>query len=231
MPDFEKRSHSGENMVEEIGEDFDKFETWAIENWRLIAWICVGIVAAVAAFTVGMSVKGSHDAKVAETFAAADTSEKLEKALAEYPSASSAGMARMKLAMMQTDKKSYDAALANFRAVSASAGTGEALRSRAALNAAYILEDQGKKEESLAAFLAVAESPLALEDFRSEAYYGAGRLMASKNEVEKAKGALSKACCAHPTNMALLFWSMQAKMLMERLSALAPASADSGKKG
>jgi len=226
MPEELKKDASAANLVEEINEEFDSFESWIMDNWRLIAAVCVGIVVAVAAIGIGSAVKKSMDRKVAQTFASADSFEKLTAVLAAHPSSEFAPEARMKLGMLQIEKKSYAEAVASFKAVSeAAAGATDELRNRAALNAGYALELQEKYDDAIAAFSAVGQNALVPEDVRAEANYSAGRLCARKGDNDKAKSLLAKANSARPRSMSEYFWSTQAKILLDRISASAKPKA------
>jgi hypothetical protein len=214
-----KKGSSGADMIEELNEDFDTFESWVIEHWRIIAAACVGIVVLVAAIGIGMAIQKSSARKTAQLFATADTYDKLTEALKANPSSNYAPDARMKLAMMQVDKKDYAPALANFKEIADSSRASEVLRFRASLNSAYVLELQGKNDEAIALLSSLGQNALAPEDIRFEANYGAGRLLANKKEFDKARSALSKAVSARPRSMGEFLWSSQAKSLLERIPA------------
>lgn len=224
MSDEQKKGPAGADLVDELNEDFDTFESWIVENWRLIAAVCVGIIVLVAAIGIGLAVSKAIDRKTSQAFANADTYEKLVEVLKAHPGAKAAPDARMKLAMLQLDKKDYAGASANFKEIGESKSASEALRVRASLNAAYVLELQGKTEDALQAFAAIGQSLTNAEDIRFEANYGAGRLAADKKDLEKAKSFLSKATTVRPRSMAEYFWSSQAKSLLDRVLASSPAA-------
>ncbi len=229
MPEELKKGPAGADIVEEINEEFDTFESWVMDNWRLIAIACVGIVVGVSLVGIGITVKGSLDKRVARLFAAADTYEKLSEAVAAHPSSPFASDARMKMAMMQMEKKSYAEAVMTFKAVSESPNATDGVRFRASLNMGYALELQDKADEAVAAFSAVGQNALAPEDVRAEGNYSAGRLCARKGDADKAKSLLQKASSARPRSMSEFFWSTQAKLLMDRLPASASAAAPAAK--
>ena len=224
MVDEQKKGPAGADLIEELNEDFDTFESWAVENWRIIAAICVGIVVLVAAIGIGVGVSKMISKKTAQAFASADTQDKLLEVLKNHPGAAAAPDARMKLAMLQAEKKDYSAAIANFKEVADSKYANDTLRFRALLNSAYSLEIQAKIDEAIAAFSSVGQNIVASDEIRYEANYGAGRLYAGKREFDKAKSFLSKATSVRPNNMGEFFWSSQAKSLLDRLPASAPAS-------
>ena len=223
MSDEQKKGAAGADIIEEINEDFDTFEAWVVENWRIIAAACIGIVILVAALGIGMAVNKSMARKTAQAFAAADSYEKLADVLKAHPSSSSAPDARMKLAMLQLEKKDYQGAIANFKEINDSKTASDALRVRAALNNAYTLELQGKTDEAIQIFANVGQNLTNAEELRFEANYGAGRLMADKREFDKAKSYLAKATSVRPRSMGEYFWSSQAKSLLDRVLASLPA--------
>lgn len=225
MSDDQKKAPSAADIVEELNEDFDTFESWVVENWRIIAVVCVAAVVAVAAIGIGIAVSKSMDRKTAQAFATADGYDKLVEVLKAHPNATFAPDARMKLAMLQLEKKDYAGALANFKAVGDSKSAVEALRGRASLNIAYILELQGKTDEAITAFSNIGQSLTIAEELRFEANYGAGRLLVDKKDFLKAKSCLAKATSVRPRSMGEYFWSSQAKSLLDRALASIPAAA------
>ena len=222
MSDDHSKAPAAANIIEEINEDFDTFEAWAIENWKIIIAICVGIVVLVAAIGIGTAIYKSSARKTSQAFASADTYEKLSDVIKAHPNSDFTPDARMKLAMLQVGKKDYPAALESFKDVSLSSRAGEVLRNRASLNYAYTLELSGKAEEAITAFNSVAQNALVPEDVRFEANYSAGRLLCNKKDFDKARSALSKAISVRPRTMGEYYWSSQAKSLLERLPAPAP---------
>jgi tetratricopeptide (TPR) repeat protein len=172
-----------------------------------------------------MAVHKSMARKTAQAFASAEGYEKLSEVLKAHPNAAAAPDARMKLAMLQAGKKDYAAALENFKLIGASKNASEALKYRAALNTGYVQELQGKNDDAIAAFNGVAQTALIPDEVRFEANYAAGRLLYAKGDFEKAKAALAKATSVRPRSMSEYFWSSQARSLLDRLQAGAPASA------
>jgi len=223
-----KNGGESANMVDELNEDFDKFETWVLEHWRIVAAISAGIVVVVAVISTAVALNASAKAKTAALFASASSKEQLSSALAAHPSAPQAGIARMKLAIIQMQSKDYAPAISNFTDIAKSKDAPEVLRWIAELNVAYAIELKGEDAKAAEAFSSVSAKNLLPEQVRSEAAYNAGRIFVKIGQLDKAKEALASSANASPSAQNAI-WSSLAKSLLQRLNAATPSPQKSAK--
>ena len=176
-------------QMNEVMDDFDRFEYAFASNWKKIVIAAVAVVVVVAiAVSVKVFIKSS-EMKKAQAFAAAVTIEDLEKTVQKYGSAPAD--ARLRLASLYMDKKDY----ANARKELAAAADDNAmeLRWRAQLNIAYVDELEGKYADGAAKFADFAKSrrEVGSAAFAAEAYAAAGRLYLLAGQIEEGKNILT----------------------------------------
>lgn len=223
-----KRQKQLNAEMSQVMDDFDRFELFFVENWKKIVIVAVLIVLGVAA-VVSVRVYSSHrQMKAAVVFNQAVDIAALEKALADYGSAPSAGAARLRLAGFYIDGKDYAAARRQLEILAADSGASE-LAWRAALNLGYLTELEGKTEEAAGIFAAfAAESAPGSEGYRAEASANAGRLYLKANMRQEARDVLEAARLqalgnpAAPEAQAVAMWLPQITSLLAQLDA-APA--------
>ena len=117
--DLKKAAPKGsDSFVDEISEDFDRFEAWVIENGKYLVAGCVVLVLLVAIVFTVIVVRSSAARRNAEMFAKAKTIEEINAALEKAPSALSAQEARFRLASLYLEKKDYAAARTQLEQVS-----------------------------------------------------------------------------------------------------------------
>lgn len=213
------------NMVEEMSESLDRFETWAIANGKYILTACILVLIGVAIYlTVSHLRAKSIEADTAK-LAEAVKIEQLESALKTI-SASIPGYdtAQIRLARLYAADKKYDQAYACFIAV-ADRKNEPYLCGRSRLDAAYMKELAGKTAEAAAVFAMVADSPDMLADLRAEGAYGAGRLFLLLKNENAARKYLSMTDPAKATTQGSSQWAMLAQALLNRMpSAVKPAA-------
>ncbi len=207
-----------ETLIEELSGDFDTFESWLIENWKLVAAIGAVIILGVAAFSISAYVIRSRDAAAVRTFSDAKTAEALLAAIAAYPNHAGAVNARTRLAGIYIADKNYDKALAEFRSI-ASSDADPFLRSRASVDCAYVLEVQGKNEEAIHEFEALSANPQIPEELRAESAYAAGRLYLAKNDLQKARALLSRVIPGKNVSPVYQTWAEKSAAILNRLPA------------
>lgn len=212
-----------ETLIEELSGDFDTFESWLIENWKLVAAIGAVIILGVAAFSISAHVIRSRDAAAVKAFSEAKTAEALLAAIAAYPNHAGAVNARTRLAGIYIADKNYDKALAEFRSI-ASSDADPFLRSRASVDCAYILEIQGKNEEAIREFESLSVNPQISEELRAESAYAAGRLYMAKNDLPKARAALSRVVPGKNVSPVYQTWAEKSAAILNRLPAEEPAA-------
>lgn len=167
-----------------VVDDFDKFEHYFLSHWKEFVYASAGILVAVAIIGFIYMLYLNSDKKAIDTLASARTIEELQSALAEYGSHASAATARTRLAHLLFEQRQYDAAVVEFDAVIAA--TDGIVQAKNQLDKAYCLETAGKLAEAAETFLTIATLNSAPENSRLEAAYGAGRLYFQLNQPEQA---------------------------------------------
>lgn len=171
---------------ESIGEEFDKFELWFIENGKLILAVCILLLLGVAAFYTAKYVIESRKSASIALFANSDTPEKLEKALKTSSDSPQAVAGMMKLAALKLEKGDFKGAL-EFYTKASKASKDVYLAGRAALQCAYLQEKMGKSAEAVKLYAKLADELSAPADIRAEAAYAAGRLFLNMKNMISAK--------------------------------------------
>lgn len=210
---------ANDNLVDEISENFDRFETFVIGNVKYILAGCIVLLIAVAVvFTV---IHFRSQARAAETLrlANAEKIEQLEKVLKEVsPSVPGYDTAQIRLARQYAAEKKYDLAFNACKAV-ADRGGDLYLSGRARLDSAYILEQSGKAGEAAVIFAMVADNAEALPDFRAEGAYAAGRLFLSLKNEASAKKYLSMNDPVKATSPISAQWAEMSRAVLYRIPA------------
>ena len=184
-------SKGNDNLVDEISEDFDRFEAWVIENGKYLVAGCIVLVLVVAIVFTVIVIRNSNARKSAEMFARANTLEEITAALEKAPSAASAPAARFRLASLYLEKKDYTAARAQFELIAKNTSNAF-LSEKASLALGYLDELTGKKEDALKVFAGIADNMQTLPDLRAEAAYAAGRIYFEQKNYERARTYLSR---------------------------------------
>ena len=223
-----------DNLVDEMSENFDRFETWVIGNGKYLLAGCIALVVIVAVVFTVIAVRNAAAQADAEMFAKADTIESLTAALAKSPSAASAPEARFRLASLFLEKKDYAAAQKQFEELAKN--TSDAfLAQKAALALGYLDELSGKQDAALQVFAGIADNGQVFADLRAEAAYAAGRICAAQKNFERARTYLSR---FRPDNRSVTgVWGAYANALLRELpapvrvqAAAVPASAPAAQK-
>ena len=181
----------GDSFIDELSEDFDRFETWVIGNGKVLVAACVVLVLIVAIVFTVIVARNSAAQKNAEMFAKAKTIEEITAALEKAPSALSAPEARFRLASLYLEKKDYASARTQFEQIAKDASHAF-LAAKANLSIGYLDELAGKKDEALKVFAALADNVQTLPELRAEAAYAAGRICFEQKNFERARGYLSR---------------------------------------
>lgn len=215
-----------ENIIEEIGDDFDKFEVWVMQHGKTILIASAAIVLVIVAVFGAILMKKASDNKKVRLFAAAKTQEQLAGVIAKYPDFPSASDARLRLAMILIDKKDYSTASSQLEKVAKTESADEFVRGRAALNMAYVLELQNKQKDAAQSFDSLASSGRLPDDIRAEAVYSAGRLYVQTGDNAKAKSVLTRIDTKTAKTQASFYWAQMSRNLLDRMDAVdAPVAA------
>lgn len=207
------------DLAEDVSENLDRFETWAIANGKYILAVCVLILIGVAVFLTVVHVREKSVSAATAKLAAAEKPEQLESALKSV-SASVPGydVAQIRLARLYAAEKKYDRAYACYMAV-AERKNEPYLSARSRLDAAYIKELEGKNAEAAAGFAWVADSADILADLRAEGAYAAGRLFLLLKNETAARKYLSMTDPMKAASQVSSQWGMLAQALLNRMSA------------
>jgi hypothetical protein len=170
----------------------ERFEMLFAENWKKIAVIGVAVALVVALAFAAWGMVNRSATKAAYAFADAADAPALEKALAENGSRKGALAARQRLIQLYVDAKNYPAALKQIKLVASDAEADSAVRGRAALNEALVLELSGKTKEAAAVFAKTAADINFKNAIRLEAAAAAARLLAPA-DANGAEAVLAKA--------------------------------------
>lgn len=210
---------ANDNLVDEISEDFDRFETWVIANGKYILAVCVILIIGVAVFFTVRQITESSRKAATQKLSNAEKVEDLEKVLKET-SASVPGydVAQLRLARQYAAAKKYDQAFAAYKAV-ADRKNEPYISNRARLDSAYIKELAGKYAEAAAIFALVADDSTVLMDQRAEAAYAAGRLFLLQKNTVSAKKYLSMMDPLKMTTPVSGQWASLAHAMLTRMPA------------
>ena len=156
----------------------ERFEMLFADNWKKIAVIGVAIALVIALAFAAWGMVNRSATRAAHSFADAADAPALEKALAENKGKKGALAARQRLAQLYVDAKDYKKALENFALIAADPEADSAVRGRARINEALVLELSGKSKEAAASFVKSANDVNFKNGIRLEAAVGAARLLA-----------------------------------------------------
>lgn len=204
-----------------LTDEFDRFEHFAVTNWKLIAWVSVLIVVGVAVVCSIMAWRKSADIKAASALSNADTIESINKALTEYPDHKADISARLRLAGIYFGKKDYKNVLVEYDKL-LGMDIPDQLSWRLKLNRGYVYELQKDYQKAVQAFSAVGADSFVDQAYRCEANYAAGRISAQTNKWDDAAKYLG--LCKNTMNpqgisFAIEFYKGQAEFLYDRLVA------------
>ena len=227
--DKNKKKALDAEITDALLDDFDKFEHFAVNNWKRIALFAVAVVIGVALWVTIAEYRTKAERKANDAICNAKTEAEIIKVVQEYAGYPAANYARLRLAKMYLGQKQYAKAYEQFKLLRASDIPRE-MAWRINLDEAYSLELEGKKTEAAAKFSGIGSDPSLPEGFRCEANYGAGRLYCSLKQFDKARKYLTKASSVKQGmyNQAAGLWVSQAKFMLIRLpepSGAAPVKA------
>ena len=163
----------------------ERFEMLFAEHWKKIAVIGIAVALVVALAFASWSFVKQKAIKATYEFADAVDAPALEKVLAANGSKIGAVAARQRLVQIYIDSKKYDDAVKHLKLIISDPNADDAVRGRATLDQALVLELNGKIKDAAAVFAKVASDVNYKTALRLEAAAAAGRLMASYD----AKGA------------------------------------------
>ena len=206
------------DMVEDMSEQFDRFEMWVIANGKYIAVACVLILIGVGIFLTVMHLRESSVKAATARLANASKIEQLADAL-KAVSADVPGydMAQIRLARLYAADKKYDQAYSCYLAV-AERKNEPFLSARSRLDAGYIRELAGKYAEAASVYAMVADSSDIIPDLRAEGAYSAGRLFLQLKNETAARKYLSMFDPMKAQSQVASQWAMLAQAQLNRMA-------------
>lgn len=215
---IDKKSLDAE-ITNALLDDFDKFENFAMTQWKKIIVVCVVIVVGVAVYSTVVALQSQAEDKMVTTLVNAKTIDELKVALTEYPEAGASVGARLRLATLYRKDKQYMDAANELVRVVATADIPAHLKYRAKLDIAYLDELAGERENAAEKFSAIAVDAMAPQAMKCEGAYSAGRIYLELKNNAKAIMLLQDAVSVGVLgkggfDFSLDLWSRQAKALL-----------------
>ena len=216
----------------------DEFEMWMALNWKkAIIGVCAfAVVVSIAIIIQGAIQRAEQSAR--RELANAGSIAELEAAIAKHPGNKAADFARLHLAgdyIINDNPDDLAKAREQLLAVAASSKSETFIKIRSALDAAYILEQLGKKEDAATEFDRIAGLNQTPRDLGVEAAYSAARIFAGLDQMMKADAALKRinlaAAASEGSSTVYGYWASLAKQLDEKIhpktaSVTVPAPAE-----
>ena len=214
-----------------ISNMLDEFEMWMALNWKkAIIGVCSFAVLVSIVIIIQGAIQRAELAARRELANAGSIAE-LEAAIAKHPGNKAADYARLRLAgelLLANQPGDLEKAREQLLAVASSSKSESFIKVRSALDAAYILEQLGKKEDAATEFERIAGLSQTPEDLRVEAAYSAARIFSGLDQMMKADAALKNinlaAAAAQGSSTVYGYWASLAKQLDEKIHPQAAAS-------
>ncbi len=215
---IDKKSLDAE-IANALLDDFDKFENFAMTQWKKIIAVCVIVIIGVAVYSTAITLQRQADNKMVTALVNAKTIDQLKTALDKYPAAAASIGARLRLAALYRQDKKYTDASSELSRVVAMTGIPAIQKYRAKLDIAYLDELAGERDNAAAKFSAVATDTLAPQAMKCEGAYSAGRVYLELKDNAKATQYLQDAVdvsvlAKGEFDFALDLWGRQAKALL-----------------
>ena len=187
-----KRQKQINSQMNEVMDEFDRFEYFFATKWKKIVIVAVLAIVAVAVYCTVDYVQKNNQRKAAIAFSKAATIEEINTAVAQYPDAPA--WLYLKLASLQIAQKDYAQAADALKKAAANPELPE-LQWRAQLNLAYLEELQNNYAAAAELFAAQAQSLRAPGSvgYACEAYCAAVRNYAAAKNNAKAAEVLTEA--------------------------------------
>ena len=218
----------------------DEFEMWMAVNWKKAI---IGVCAFAVLVSVIIIIQGAiqrAELEARRELANAGSIAELEAAIAKHPGNKAADFARpgnkaadfarLRLAgelITANQPGDMEKAREQLLAVASSSKSETFIKIRSALDAAYILEQLGKKEDAATEFERIAGLSQTPRDLGVEAAYSAARIFSGLDQMMKADAALKKinfTAAAADASAVYGYWASLAKQLDEQIHPQAAAS-------
>ena len=215
-----------------ISSMLDEFEMWMAINWKKAI---IGVCAFAVVVSVGIIIQSliqRAELSARRELANAGSIAELEAAIAKHPGNKAVDFARLRLAseLILSDKPGdLEKAREQLLAVAGSSKSEIFIKTRSALDAAYISEQLGKAEDAGTEFERIANLAQTPEDLRIEASYSAARIFAGLDQMMKADAMLKNinfaVAAAEGTNTVKGYWTSLAAQLNEKIHPQAVSAA------
>ena len=202
----------------------DEFEMWMALNWKkAIIGVCAfAVLVSIMIISQGAIQRAELAAR--RELANAGSIAELEAAIKKHPGNRAADYARLRLAgdlIAANQPGDLEKAREQLLAVASSSKSETFIKIRSGLDAAYLLEQLGKKEDAAAEFERIAGLSQTPEDLRVEASYSAARIFSGLDQMMKADAALKNinlaAAAAQGSSTVYGYWASLAKQLDEKV--------------
>ena len=176
-------------QMNEVMDDFDRFEYFFATNWKKIVIAAVLVVVAVAVIVSVRAIMNSRRMAAAEAYDKAADIAQLEAAIAKHGNAP--GAVTMRLASLYIEKKDFTNARKQLTLAAADKDAAD-VRYRASLNLGYLDEMEGKAADGAKRFENIAKQlrEPGSAAYAAEAYTAAGRLYLAAGKKAEAKAIL-----------------------------------------
>ena len=210
----------------------DEFEMWMAVNWKkAIIGVCAFAVLVSVIIIIQGAIQRAELAARRELANAGSIAE-LEAAIAKHPGNKAADFARLRLAgdlILAGQPGDLEKAREQLLAVASSSKSENFIKMRSALDAAYLLEQLGKKEDAATEFERIAGLSQTPEDLRVEASYSAARIFSGLDQMMKADAVLKNinlaAAAAQGSSTVYGYWASLARILDEKIHPKTAATA------
>ena len=210
----------------------DEFEMWMALNWKkAIIGVCAFAVLVSIAIIIQGAIQRAELAARRELANAGSIAE-LEAAIAKHPGNKAVDYARLRLAgdLINTNQPGdLEKAREQLLAVASSSKSETFIKMRSALDAAYLLEQIGKKEDAATEFERIAGLSQTPRDLGVEAAYSAARIFSGLDQMMKADAALRGINLAVPvaqgSSTVYGYWASLARILDEKIHPKAATAA------
>lgn len=205
--------NKSDELASAVLSDFEKFELFLSEKWRMLLGIAVSIVVLIMVVTVYTVISKKLEARAVNAISSANTQVELRTVIGKYSSYSQVNSARIKLASLLIAEKKYEDAAKIYKEVSNS-NAPEILRWRAQADIGYLLEAQGKYDAAIEYFETVSKNAFLPEIMKAELGIAVGRLYLKMGNNGKARTQLEDV-----KKMRVPVWSAQADYLLDQVPA------------
>ena len=215
-----------------ISSMLDEFEMWMAVNWKkAIIGVCAFAVAVSVVIIIQGVIRNAEESARKELANAGSILE-LKDAIDKHPTHKAADFARIRLAgdlIINENPEDLEEARKYLLEVAASSRSELFVKTRCALDAAYILEQLGRKDDAATEFKHIAELAQTPEDLRVEAAYSSARIFAGLDRMMNANEALKiinlAVADAQGSSTVYGYWASLAKQLDEKIRSTTPAAA------